>query len=167
MPSRAPQAQTSPTGSSLPNGRTIGDHGVVSQYFQVGRQVLWNPSTGVAELFVHVAQSLASTAGTPTGIGAVYADEYEIDPDNFAAFVNALVDRYLSSHHPIFRSLLEGFLATAIVLVDRAGRDVPALTAAPSPRPRDVSVGPAGIAASGDAAHLRLLAQEHARAMPY
>lgn len=146
--------------------RAIGDHGLVSQYFRVGRQVLWNPSNGVAELFARTAQALAPTAGIPTGTSEMYADEYEIDPDSLAAFLNALVSRYLASHHPVFRALLEGFLATAMVLVERAGRDVPALTDPPPLELRDVSVGPAGIAASGDPARLRLLAREHDRLMP-
>jgi dienelactone hydrolase len=39
-----------------------------------------------------------------------------VDPDVFAAFVDALVEQYLSSSHPILRSLVEGFLAEDAML---------------------------------------------------
>jgi hypothetical protein len=133
----------------------------------VGGQVLWNPSNGVAELFVRTAEAVALTVGLPCGIGAMQADEYELDMRVFAAFVDSLVGRYSASSHLILRSLLEGFTATALVLARRAGRSVPALDAIPSLDQKDVSVGPAGIGRLGEARHLSALADEHARAMPY
>jgi hypothetical protein len=142
------------------------DHVLVSQYFQVGDRVLWNPSNVVAELFVRTAEALAPTADVPSGIGPREADEYQIDMAAFGAFVDALVRRYTSSRHPILNSLLEGFIATALVLVQRAGRTVTALTEPVPDELRDVSVGPAGMAAPGDAEHLRELRDEHARVMP-
>ncbi|MEU4626384.1 DUF6086 family protein [Actinoplanes sp. NPDC023801] len=138
----------------------------MSQYFQAEGQVLWNPASRVAELFFRTGEALAPTVDLPTGIDPMVADEYEIDLDAFTGFVDALVRRYLSSSHAILRSLLEGFAATAIVMVQRAGRQVPALDDVPVPDQRDISVGPAGIAPPGDAARLRALAEEHARAMP-
>jgi hypothetical protein len=143
------------------------DHGIVSQYFQVGDQVLWNPSNVVAELFVRTAEALAPTAGVSTGIGPMEADEYQIDMAAFDAFVDALVRRYVASRHPILNSMLEGFIATALVLVQRAGRSVTALSDPVPAELRDASVGPAGMAAPGDAERLRGLRDEHARAMPY
>jgi hypothetical protein len=145
---------------------SISDHDRVSQYFQVGDLVLWNPATRVAELFVRTSEAIAPTVGLPTGIAPVRADEYEIDLDTFATFVDALVHRYLSSSHPILRSLLEGFTATALVMVQRAGRSVPALGDKATLDPRDVSVGTAGISPLGDAELLRALAEEQAQAMP-
>ncbi|MFI7600651.1 DUF6086 family protein [Actinoplanes sp. NPDC049681] len=138
----------------------------MSQYFQVGDVVLWNPATRVAQLFLRSSEAIAPLVDLPTGISLVMGDEYDIDLDTFTVFVDALVHRYLSSSHPILRSLLEGFTATAIVLVERAGRSVPALTETPTRDPRDVSVGPSGIAALGDIEHLRVLAADHAGAMP-
>ena len=135
----------------------ISDHGRVSQYFQVGDLILWNPATGVAELFVRAGEAIAPTVGVPTGIAPVVADEYQIDLDTFTAFTDALVHRYLSS-------LLEG--STALVLVERAGSSVPALSETPTLDPRNISVGPGSIAPLGDAERLRALAQEKGRAMP-
>jgi hypothetical protein len=139
----------------------------MSRYFQVGDQVLWNPSNSVAELFASTAEALVSTAGAPTGIGPMEADEYEIDLDTFGAFVDALVRRYVASRHPILRCLIEGFTATALVMVQRGGRGVAVLGEPDSADLRDVSVGPAGMAAPGDAERLRDLMENHAQTMPY
>jgi hypothetical protein len=139
----------------------------MSRYFQVGDQVLWNPSNGVAELFATTAEALVSTAGAPTGIGPLDADEYEIDLDTFGAFVDALVRRYVASRNPVLRCLLEGFTVTALVMVQRGGRSVAVLGEPASVGLRDVSVCPAGMAAPGDAGRLRDLMEKHARAMPH
>jgi hypothetical protein len=140
---------------------------LMSQYFQVGDLVLWNPSNRVAQLFVRTSNAVAPLVDTPTGIGLMSADEYNLDLDAFVGFVDALVKQYLSSSHPVLRSLLEGFLATTLVLVHRAGRSVPSLHAPPATLdPRDVSVGPEGIGALGDPIRLRELAEAMARAMP-
>ncbi|GAB3337742.1 DUF6086 family protein [Micromonospora halotolerans] len=138
----------------------------MSQYFQAGDLVLWNPSNRVAEWFACTSEALAELVDVPTGIGPMRADDYEIDLDVFVSFVDALVAQYLSSSHAILRSLLEGFTATALVMVDRAGRNVPSLQAAATLDPRDVAVGPGGIRPLGDPARLYELASKHAAAMP-
>ncbi|MEH0986332.1 DUF6086 family protein [Micromonospora sp. CPCC 205556] len=145
---------------------TIRDHGDMSQYFQVGDLVLWNPSNRVAALFVRTSEAVTALVGVPTGIRPTRADEYDIELDAFVGFVDALVVQYKSSSHAILRSLLEGFIATALVLVDRAGRDVPSLRDTATLDPRDVSVGSEGIRPLGDPQRLYELADAHAAAMP-
>jgi hypothetical protein len=145
----------------------IGDHGRVSRYFQAGDRVLWNPSNGVADLFVGTVDMLATLEGVSAGIGPMQADEYQLDVDAFSGFVDALVGRYLASRHPILRSLMEGFTATALVLVQRAGRALPALSAPPAPGEDDAWVGRDRMAAAEDIQRLRILGEEHATAMPY
>ncbi|HEX6686718.1 MAG TPA: DUF6086 family protein [Candidatus Limnocylindrales bacterium] len=142
------------------------DHGRVSQYFRAGDRILWNPSNRAAELFIHMADVAARIAERPTGIRDEHADEYEVDPAQFEAFVDALTRRYLSSSHPVVRTLLEGFIATALVLVDRAGGTVSALSEVPVLDQRDVPVGTRGIGRLGDAARLLDLAATLARVMP-
>ncbi|NRQ31487.1 hypothetical protein HII36_06480 [Nonomuraea sp. NN258] len=96
----------------------------MSQYFRVGDQILWNPSSGVAGLFMRSAEALAPETGLPTGLGPMESDECEIDPATFAVFVSALVERYERSNHPILHSLMDGFIATALVLVERSGAEL-------------------------------------------
>lgn len=138
----------------------------MSQYFQAGDLVLWNPASHVAELFFRTSEAVAPTVGLPTGIAPVAADEYQIELDTFTAFADALVHRYLSSSHTVLKSLLEGFIATALVMVERAERSVPALADTPALDSRDLSVESAGIAPLDDAERLQALAKEHALTMP-
>lgn len=97
----------------------------MSQYFKVGDQVLWNPSNGVAGLFMRSAEALAPETGLSTGLSPMEGDECQIAPAAFAAFVSALVERYELSNHRILHSLMEGFIATALVLVQRSGVELP------------------------------------------
>lgn len=102
---------------------------MVSQYFEAGDLVLWNPATRVAQVFARVAEALVPLAGVPSGIGPEQSDEYKIDAAGLSAFVDALVVQYEMSSHPVMRSMLDGFLSTAIVLVERAGGTVSSLAA--------------------------------------
>ncbi|MER6945083.1 DUF6086 family protein [Nonomuraea sp. NPDC000554] len=122
----------------------------MSQYFQVGERVLWNPATGVARVFVSSAEAFADLVALPTGVGSVIADEYEIDLAVFGTLVDTLVHRYANSNHMILRSLMEGFLATALVLVHRGNGLLPALEA---------------LKDHPDVRHLTELSKRHAAAM--
>jgi hypothetical protein len=139
----------------------------VSQYFQVRGLVLWNPSNTVAEVFARMTEAIAPIAGCASGVGPdVGRDEYEIDPDTFATFVDALTARYLSTNHPILTAMLEGYLAAAIVMVQRSGREVPALRQTITRDNRDVSLNRDAFDPDGDRQRLLRLAERHARAMP-
>jgi hypothetical protein len=138
----------------------------VSQYFQVGDLVLWNPSTTVARLFAHMTEAMVPVAECPSGVGPdTGQDEYEIDPDVFAAFVEALTARYLATNHPILTAMLAGYLPAALVMVQRSGRDVPALGRPIARDDRDISRRDA-FDPNGARQRLQGLAEDHARAMP-
>nr|WP_269461024.1 DUF6086 family protein [Actinoplanes derwentensis] len=100
----------------------------MSQFFEDAAGVtLWNPANRVAGLFMRTTEAVGGLVSLPSGVGAMVSDECVIDVDVFVVFVEALVREYRSSGHPVFRSLLEGWLATAVVMVWRAGRELPAL----------------------------------------
>lgn len=142
----------------------------MSQNFWVGDQRVWNPSNGVGLLFLRSAEALAPIVGLPTGISPAdniaNADEWAIGMPVFAVFVDALVDRYQRSTHVILRSLMEGFIATALVLVQRGGGDIPSLGRSPGPDVTDVSVTEHGLGHRPPAGRLAELHAAHARAMP-
>ena len=116
----------------------------MSQTFWLGRTAVWNPSNGVGLLFVRTAQAMEPLVDLPCGIRPALhiasADEWAIDLPVFQRFVHALADRYQRSTHLILRALTEGFVATAMVVLERAGGEAP-----PQPGPeapfdkRDVS----------------------------
>lgn len=140
----------------------------VSQYFKVGDQVLWNPSNAVAGLFMRSAEALAPETGLSTGLSPMQNDECEIDLTSFAAFVSALVERYERSNHPILHSLMDGFIATALVLVARGGARLPAPVTRDDSS-RDVQVSRHSVwPPSGQVLGLErwaALSEQHARAM--
>ncbi|MEU4717123.1 DUF6086 family protein [Micromonospora purpureochromogenes] len=140
----------------------------MSQYFQVGDLVLWNPSNTVAQLFARMTEAMVPVAGCPSGVGPdTGRDEYEIDPDTFAAFVDVLTARYLSTNHPILTAMLEGYLPAALVMVRRSGRDVAALGRPIARDNQDVSLNRDAFDPDGDRQRLLGLAESHARAMPH
>ncbi|MFE1906006.1 DUF6086 family protein [Streptomyces gardneri] len=48
-------------------------------------------------------------------------DECQISPDTFEIFVNALLAKHRRTSHAIWLALSEGFIATVLVLAERAG----------------------------------------------
>ncbi|MFE2045096.1 DUF6086 family protein [Streptomyces sp. NPDC059477] len=63
----------------------------MSQDFVLGRETLWNPSSGAAELFVRHVRLWEAPLGVASGVGPVKCDEYRIDPAAFETYLNALV----------------------------------------------------------------------------
>jgi hypothetical protein len=141
----------------------------VSQNFKVGGATVWNPSNDVGRLFVRSADALAPAVGLPTGISQAHPgdpDEWAVDMPLFEAFVDALTDRYQRSTHLILRSLMEGFIATALVLVERGGGSTPSLGVKRGPDCSDVSVTRHGLGARAPAGKLTELRAFHSRSMP-
>ncbi|MEV0659968.1 DUF6086 family protein [Actinomadura luteofluorescens] len=88
----------------------------MSQYFQNGDDVLWNPATRVAGLFLDMAEAHARMLGIPSGLGPMEEDECQVDVQAFASFTDALVRYHANSSHRILKSLMEGFVATALAI---------------------------------------------------
>ncbi|WP_328381469.1 DUF6086 family protein [Streptomyces sp. NBC_00400] len=93
----------------------------MSQYYVMGDQTLWNPSHGVSRLFLHQVPLHEAELGLPSGVGPMDADECRIDPTDFTAFVDALLARHRDTGHAVMIALSEGFVATVLVLAERAG----------------------------------------------
>ncbi|MFC0433901.1 DUF6086 family protein [Kutzneria buriramensis] len=135
----------------------------MSQYFELGDRTLWNPSNGVGLLFVRTAKAMEPVVDLPCGIEPSVTDEWAINLPTFERFVHALADRYQRSTHLILRGLTEGFIATAMVVLERAGGEAPPEPAADAPMDnRDVSPGGAR-AESGRLVDLR---DRYDRVMP-
>ncbi|UKY53718.1 DUF6086 family protein [Streptomyces inhibens] len=96
----------------------------MSQYYDMGDQTLWNPSNGASRLFMSQVSVYQAELGLPSGIGPMQADEYQIDPSAFKAFVDALLAWHRRMSHAVMAALSEGFVATVLVLAERAGIEV-------------------------------------------
>ncbi|WP_411135572.1 DUF6086 family protein [Streptomyces sp. C10] len=96
----------------------------MSQYFDMGDQTLWNPSNGASRLFMSQVHVYQAEVGLPSGIGPIKADGCQIDPVIFKAFVDALLAWRRRTSHAVMAALAEGFVATVVVLAERAGIEV-------------------------------------------
>lgn len=93
----------------------------MSQYYDVGDETVWNPSNGAARLFHRQVALFEEELGLPSGIGPMEMDECQIDPAVLGVFAEALVARHGRAGHAVIRALSEGFVATVLVLAERAG----------------------------------------------
>jgi hypothetical protein len=140
----------------------------VSQYFDDATtgKTLWNPATRVAQLFFRMTEALVPVADRPSGIVDLQIDEYAVDPEAFGAFVDALVRQYLASNHAVFKQMLAGYLPQAVVMVERSGQTVAALTAPIERSTEAISVNFDAFDPVGDVRDLVQRAAATARLMP-
>ncbi|GHB68139.1 hypothetical protein GCM10010347_42830 [Streptomyces cirratus] len=96
----------------------------MSQYYDMGDETLWNPSNGASRLFMSQMSVYQAELGLPSGIGPMQADECQIDPIVFKEFVDALLAWHRRTGHAVMAALSEGFVATTLVLAERAGIEV-------------------------------------------
>ncbi|WP_405691229.1 DUF6086 family protein [Streptomyces sp. NBC_00057] len=96
----------------------------MSQYYKLSDQTLWNPSNGASRLFMSHVTVYQAEVGLPSGIGPMEADECQIDPIAFAAFVDALLAWHSKTRHAIMATLSEGFVATVLALAEKANIEV-------------------------------------------
>jgi Family of unknown function (DUF6086) len=97
----------------------------MSQNFKVHGTTIWNPSNGVARVFVRQAEALEPIAGKKSGLRAVISDDtYEVDVPAMEDYVTALLEQYFRSRHTLYRMMVGGVLKTCLVLLDRAGSSV-------------------------------------------
>ena len=99
----------------------------MSCVFEANGVTLWNPSNTVARLFKAEAEAVASAFHVPSGLGDIVDDECQVDLGALQAFVAESTKAYQQSVHPILKSLTISVIATAGVLVQRAGGSFPAL----------------------------------------
>ena len=63
------------------------DHEFVSTYFKASQRDLWNPSNGVADLFLRTLDAVTPLVGVEHGITDNGHDEFDIDLNRFVPFV--------------------------------------------------------------------------------
>jgi hypothetical protein len=93
----------------------------MSQYYELGGVTLWNPATGTSELFLRQQALFEEVIGLPSGIGPMVSDEAQLSPEEFEAFVGALLAWRGRTGSTVTAALSEGFIATVLVLAERAG----------------------------------------------
>jgi hypothetical protein len=93
----------------------------LSQYYEFGDETLWNPSSGVSRLFLRQVALFEEEVGLSSGIAPMQEDEAVVSPEVFEAFVSAVLAWRGRTHHVVVQALSDGFIATLVVLAERAG----------------------------------------------
>lgn len=93
----------------------------MSQYYHLDDVTLWNPSQGVSGVFIAQVRLFEAQIGVDSGIGPMEADESPISLELFEEFVSALLAWRVRTNHAIVVALSDGFIATCLVLAERAG----------------------------------------------
>lgn len=79
-------------------------------------------------LFLRHVEVFEAELGLPSGIGQGKhwgdPDTLEVDVVVYEEFARGLVHWHCRTHHPVIRTLSEGFVATALALARRAGIEV-------------------------------------------
>jgi hypothetical protein len=92
----------------------------VSQYYALGDVTLWNPSNGASRLFLRQLALFEEEIGLRSGIGPMESDEAQVSREVFETFVAALLAWRGRSAHAVMAALSDGFIATVLVLAERA-----------------------------------------------
>ncbi|MFH8725727.1 DUF6086 family protein [Streptomyces termitum] len=91
----------------------------MSYTFDVGDDTLWGPANSVARIFLGTVKTLSDEYRVPSGVGDDLMGMVEIDPVEFAAFVQRVLKERAASLHPYKNMLLDGVLPILIALADR------------------------------------------------
>ncbi|HEY8372660.1 MAG TPA: DUF6086 family protein [Pseudonocardiaceae bacterium] len=100
----------------------------MSYIFDVEDQTVWSPALRVGQLFTITAEGLAGILGCRTGLVPVANDMSEVDLQLFEPFAHRVFDEYCATHNVVYRELLRGVLAPALVMLQRAGCFIPVTT---------------------------------------
>jgi Family of unknown function (DUF6086) len=86
---------------------------------------LWRPIEDLALLFKGHSQTVAVATGAPSGVGEYANGGCAVDLPTFERFCREAIAYYHRTDEGLFRSMTVGFIATALALLDRAGRPMP------------------------------------------
>jgi len=96
----------------------------VSYYFEADGNTLWDPSLRMGKWYLSFAESAADLVHRPTGLTPSDDDTCAVDVPVFRQFVEALLECYASTRHPVQHSLMRGVLLASLVMLERGGGKV-------------------------------------------
>ncbi|MFE5474144.1 DUF6086 family protein [Nocardia sp. NPDC056541] len=93
----------------------------MSQYYEMDGTTLWNPSNGVSRLFLNHVGFFEEELGVPSGIGPMESDVCEVTPVVLEVFLATVLAWRGRTDHAVVQALSDGFLATLLIISERAG----------------------------------------------
>lgn len=97
----------------------------MSQYFELDGTTLWNPSNGASRLFLNQVGFFEEELGVSSGIGPMESDVCEVTPVVLEVFLATVVAWRGRTGHAVVQALSDGFLATLLVIAERADITMP------------------------------------------
>ncbi|MFD9549791.1 DUF6086 family protein [Nocardia salmonicida] len=97
----------------------------MSQYYELNGTTLWNPSNGASRLFLNQVGFFEEELGVSSGIGPMESDACEVTPAVLEVFLATVLAWRGRSGHAVVQALSDGFLATLLVIAERAGVTMP------------------------------------------
>ncbi|MFJ7961644.1 DUF6086 family protein [Streptomyces sp. NPDC096319] len=91
----------------------------MSYTFDIGDDTLWGPANSVARIFLGMVRTLSEEYQVPSGVGDDLMGMVEIDPVEFAAFVQRVLTERANSLHMYKDMMLDGVLPILIAMADR------------------------------------------------
>lgn len=100
----------------------------VSVFFKVDDRSVWNPSNRPGRLYVSYIRAVEEILGQQAGVDDTVPDDtIRIDSDRFVQFLGVVADEVRRSQvSPVWVALLRPVLATSLVMMVRAGIELPA-----------------------------------------
>ncbi|MFI1307830.1 DUF6086 family protein [Streptomyces sioyaensis] len=93
----------------------------MSYYFEAAGHTLWDPSLRMGRWYLSFAESAADLVQRPTGLTPADDDTCAVDVPVFRQFVEALLECYASTRHPVQHGLMRGVLLASLVMLERGG----------------------------------------------
>ncbi|MFF0614079.1 DUF6086 family protein [Nocardia tengchongensis] len=136
----------------------------MSQYYELDDATLWNPSNGVSRLFLGQVRLFEDELGVASGIGPMEADACEVVPAQLGRFVDALLDWRGRTNHVVIQAFSDGFIATMLVLAERANVELDRNMSAPNTVEgmHDLQASSIPLPRSGEAPGWSVAVHEHA-----
>jgi hypothetical protein len=92
----------------------------MSYIFDVDDETVWSPSLTVGRIYVETAEAMSQGISVSTGLIAEASDMYELHPQQFPAFVFQ-IGFGSASKNQVYTSLVRGFVAVSLVMMERGG----------------------------------------------
>ncbi|MEV4158369.1 DUF6086 family protein [Nocardia salmonicida] len=93
----------------------------MSQYYELNGTTLWNPSNGASRLFLNQVGFFEEELGVSSGIGPMDSGACEVTPVVLEVFLATALAWRSRTGHAVVQALSDGFLATLLVIAERAG----------------------------------------------
>lgn len=98
----------------------------MSYVFEIEDEIVWSPALGVGTIYVAFVQSLEHVTGSQAGFEIVANDMVSIDKEMLRDFVSGLLASIEQSRgNTIYRAELETIIGLSLVILERAGVEMP------------------------------------------